>query len=779
MNVFKQNLLCAMVIFLCVALLFSGCQPASAHTHGFYLTVEDPAYLERAATCTEQAVYYYSCRCGDKGTKTFVGGDVAPHTFTEKVIEDPYLCTEATTREAAKYYYACAACRKCGTDTYYHGEALPDFSDSVGYMDCDYTITVEQTLPSGTYTLKYEDESGALSDYADICKLEPGESYDSFITQNAAPQAATKIGVYDASGTRVGSIAFVASFKSDLGGKLYSFGAISDAHIGYDTSESDLKEALSYFEEKTDIAFIANCGDMATGGADANLITYQSVVNRYTTKPVYEITGNHEASRGYLAMDALKEYTGEELYYSFQQGNDVYIMVGMYDVHEGEQFSEEELLWLYQTLEANRDKRCFVFMHLNPLDGSGDAVDLDLAGDMLSNSRGETFYSMMDHYENVIWFHGHTHQKFATQEIAAMNNYDDVRGSHSVHIPSLSVPRIAEGIEMTDDTSASEGYVVDVYENAVVLLGRDFVTGKFLPVATFCLDTTAKEIAADAYYDNAQNIVNANSSVLKEADTWYEGSVSKASITQIIISKEIPEFYSECWDGSISGNGCVMIYRDGAELYIVCGENGVQANRNSKNLFAGFTSLKEIVGLEYFSTANVEEFEAAFENCKSLTEMDLSQFDLKYVVSLRGLFKGCSSLTSVTLPSNLGVSATGGRMYILQSLFEDCKSLAAVDISMIPGNRANISNMFKDCTALTTVKLGAITVTAAANTFYHCGKLTTVELSGTDFSMCDTMAQMFRGCSVLTLDCTQWNVEKCEDITDFNTDAPGVVAPII
>ena len=633
-------------------------------------------------------------------------------------------------------------------------------------------------MPDGVYTLRFESNTELLSDYAEICKLKAGESYAGLIAQNVAPQEATIIGVYNASGTRMGGIAVVESFHKDLGEKLYSFGAISDTHIGYATAETDLENALSYFEKDASIAFIANCGDLATGGAEANLSAYKSIVNG-CSKPIYEIAGNHEASRGHLAMDGIKVYTGEDLYYSFTQGDDVYIMVGMYDVHAGEQFSEEELLWLYQTLEENRNKRCFVFMHLNPRDGSGDAINLDLEGDMLSNNRGDTFYNLMDHYENVIWFHGHTHEKFETQELAAMNTYDNIFGIHSLHIPSLSVPRYAEEGVLTDDKAASEGYVVDVYEEAVVLRGRDFVSGKFLPIASFCLDTTPKTIAAETFADDAQNIVNANSNVLKEADTWYEGSVSKATITQITISKEIPEFYSECWDGSISGNGCVMIYRDGVELYIVCGENGVQANRNSNNLFAGFTNLKEIVGLEYFSTENVEEFEAAFENCKSLTEMDLSQFDLKYVVSLRGLFKGCTSLTSVTLPSNLGVSATGGKMYILQSLFEDCKSLAAVDISMIPGNRANIGNMFKDCTALTTVKLGAITVTAAANTFYHCGKLTTVELSGTDFSMCDTMVQMFRGCSVLTLDCTQWNVEKCEDITDFNTDAPGVVAPII
>jgi len=656
---------------------------------------------------------------------------------------------------------------------------MPDLPDSVGFMNYDYALTLDSTLPADTYTLKYEDEMGALSEYANICSLEAGQTYSGLIAQNAAPQTATKIGVYNASGTRVGSIALVTSFRKDLGDKLYSFGAISDTHIGYDTAEDDLENALSYFDKDASIAFVANCGDLATGGADANLHTYKSIVERYS-KPVYEIAGNHEANRGYLAMDGLKAFTGEDLYYSFTQGNDVYIMVGMYDVHAGEQFSEEELKWLYETLEANRDKRCFVFMHLNPRDGSGDAVNLDLEGDMLSNNRGETFYSLMDHYENVIWFHGHTHEKFEAQELAAMNTYDNVLGSHSVHIPSLSVPRDTEGMVLTDDTAASEGYVVDVYENAIVLRGRDFVGGKFLPVATFCLDTTIKTVAADAYKDDAQNIINANSNILKEADTWYESSISKSAISRIIIGEDVaPKYYSECWDASISGNGRIMVYRDGTELYIVCGADGILANKNSQKLFAGFTGLNEIVGLEKINTKNVVEFTSAFENCKKLKELDISSFDLKYVINLRGVFKGCASLTSVILPENIGISATGGNIYILQGLFEECKALTSVDVSMLLNKPANISNIFKDCIALEKVTFGEMQVTAAANAFYNCGKLKTIDLHNVDFSACDTMLQMFQGCASLTLDCSEWDTTKCEDITNFNNGAPGVTPPIM
>ena len=87
--------------------------------------------------------------------------------------------------------------------------------------------------------------------------------------------------------------------------------------------------------------------------------------------------------------------------------------------------------------------------------------------------------------------------------------------------------------------------------------------------------------------------------------------------------------------------------------------------------------------------------------------------------------------------------------------------------------------MFKDCVELKDVKFGDMQVVAAANAFYNCGKLTSIELQGVDFSTCDTMLQMFQGCASLTLDCSEWDTTKCEDITNFNNGAPGVKPPIL
>jgi hypothetical protein len=163
---------------------------------------------------------------------------------------------------------------------------------------------------------------------------------------------------------------------------------------------------------------------------------------------------------------------------------------------------------LYETLEANRNKRCFLFQHAFNFGGSGNAFGL-YTYDLLSGTRGKVFKSLLSHYHNVVWFHGHSHTKFHGQEFNYMANYDKVLGCHSVHVPSCDVPRTdADGdLEFQTEYQDSEGYLVDVYPNGIYLRGFDFVKKKFIPIASYWLDTTLQTIQAGTYTDSTGTIV--------------------------------------------------------------------------------------------------------------------------------------------------------------------------------------------------------------------------------------------------------------------------------
>ena len=341
-------------------------------------------------------------------------------------------------------------------------------------------------------------------------------AYKLFISQNVALLNTRRIGIYDSNGNRVGQIPLGSLTPPTEWKKLCSFGALSDIHLQQATGQGDFQRALSYFTNEENVDFTCVCGDLVGYYAsEANLSVFKSNVDTYSPNtPVYAIAGNHDViaaeSENWAKIDEattnvwLVTYTGHPRYYSFTQGNDVYIMVGLASNSASDFLTIEELQWLYETLEANRNKRCFVFMHVFPWDGSGDVLDA-YPTDLMSGTPGKVFYSLMKHYRNVIWLHGHSHVRFSGQEYGDMANIDNKYGRWSVHIPSCAVPKTGDEHRTSLDAE-SEGYVVDVYENGIHLRGRDFVKGEFLPIASYWLDTTLQTIPAGTYTDSTGTI---------------------------------------------------------------------------------------------------------------------------------------------------------------------------------------------------------------------------------------------------------------------------------
>lgn len=333
--------------------------------------------------------------------------------------------------------------------------------------------------------------------------------YENFISQNVAPYDASKITVYK-DGVKKGDFRLQNLRLPRLGDKLYSFGALSDVHITYNTAQSDFQKAFAFFNETVDFACI--CGDLTSQGIETEMALYKQCVEEYSEIPVYDIAGNHESyaedwsQNGEAVVRSLmKTYTGRELQYTFTQGDDVFIMVGV--CADAAKFGEGGLQWLYETLEENRNKRCFLFQHIRPDDSCGNAYGI-YKNDIWNGTQSVVFENLLKHYKNCIFFHGHSHLKFALQTNDNLANIDRKYGMYSVHIPSIAAPRTGnlDGTGRTELYAESEGYVVDVYRNHVVLRGRDFVAEKFLPIAQYCLETELVEIPAKTFTDSTGTI---------------------------------------------------------------------------------------------------------------------------------------------------------------------------------------------------------------------------------------------------------------------------------
>ncbi len=102
--------------------------------HDFTEKCEDEKHVKSKASCTEKAVYYYDCsRCDKISDKDTFTGSTLGHDFTEKITDKAHLVSTATCTKAAVYKYDCSRCDKISeTDTFEHGKPLGhDFTEKL------------------------------------------------------------------------------------------------------------------------------------------------------------------------------------------------------------------------------------------------------------------------------------------------------------------------------------------------------------------------------------------------------------------------------------------------------------------------------------------------------------------------------------------------------------------------------------------------------------------------------------------------------------------------
>ena len=332
------------------------------------------------------------------------------------------------------------------------------------------------------------------------------------IAENIVPSNIKGLAVFNGD-TKICDVDISKMKPNNLGKKLYSFGLVADIHIFHLPANWNpnpkFDNALTYFESKNCIMCVV-AGDLTQAGFymdktendvttyyydEGQFAKYKEICDKHTI-PVYELCGNHESmfNKSITAhLDKLNVYTGKGvLSYTIEQQNDLFILIGQ--PQGNVVMSDEDLQWLSETLEANKNRRCFVFVHAYIEEDSGDAMDVrensifEYWGEVNKNA----FMNLLRQYPNTILFHGHSHMKFECQKLDKSANYTDKNGFKSVHIPSLGVPRDVDTVkkESINDDSASQGYIVDVYDDCIVLNGMDLINNKLVLLGYYKIDTT-------------------------------------------------------------------------------------------------------------------------------------------------------------------------------------------------------------------------------------------------------------------------------------------------
>ena len=159
-------------------------------------------YRSTPATCTEAAVYFYSCSCGEKGSETFTDGDPLGHRYGQWISNGDgthtHTCTAdgCTDSENADCHGGAATCTSaaiCSDCKEYYGEALGhDLDDGVvttpagctttgintyTCQRCSYTETEIISAAGHNYTEKVTAPSCLTNGYTTYTCESCGHSY--------------------------------------------------------------------------------------------------------------------------------------------------------------------------------------------------------------------------------------------------------------------------------------------------------------------------------------------------------------------------------------------------------------------------------------------------------------------------------------------------------------------------------------------------------------------------------------------------------------------------
>jgi hypothetical protein len=86
------------------------CTLCTQHVHKFEVKDTNNKYVDKSATCTTKATYFYKCvGCDAKGTETYEFGEYASHIWTNNK-DEQYIKVAATCNAVATYYKSCLVC---------------------------------------------------------------------------------------------------------------------------------------------------------------------------------------------------------------------------------------------------------------------------------------------------------------------------------------------------------------------------------------------------------------------------------------------------------------------------------------------------------------------------------------------------------------------------------------------------------------------------------------------------------------------------------------------
>lgn len=273
----------------------------------------------------------------------------------------------------------------------------------------------------------------------------------------------------------------------DMNRPLLTFQVITDTHVTSDPENAynrNFEQALQDIEANGMASSgIMHAGDVTDHGYPQEYEEFRRIWDAYSDRlpPLYLATGNHDVGLGEWEsrLGNFLAATGMPAAYHDHWINGYhFIFLG---TEKGLELfcdlSEEQLHWLDMKLgeKASPDKPVFVFLHQPLMNTTAGSMEAQQWYGVTQDTELKTILSK---HRQALLFTGHGHW-----ELEAPRNYYDGEGTLPAMFNAASVAYL-----WTDDgerKEGSQGYYVEVYEDRVLVKGRDFASGTWVQSAQY------------------------------------------------------------------------------------------------------------------------------------------------------------------------------------------------------------------------------------------------------------------------------------------------------
>ena len=420
-----------------------------------------------------------------------------------------------------------------GTDTADYGAASATVQASVTNGKSTLSVTVTpSSAASLTYRLYWAKNGVRLQDYLPIKEVTHSGDGAFVIACNDClfmPAEADSIEVAVVEGASTSCfITAPSKLKAPASTYRYSFQVLTDLHASSSLPchIPNLKMALrDVAKNSTDSIGIFTAGDNTDRGQqdqyDLLLQTINEVKAEVTLPPITFAIGNHDEVYGGTYQEEIERFISNfntpGLYYSVERNGTKFILLGSEEQTTAGTISDTQFAWLESELQnTDPDQPVFLFLHQplkDTVSGTLSWKDASIQRWYLGESASTKLHAVLKNYPNAVLFSGHTHSSFEQERPMLYGE-----GTDATFINAASTAYLWGDDNL--DFQGSQGLYVEVYEDYILVKGRDFTRQKWCGVAQFLIPLNADAAADDLVSDNVGDWSFDSSVMQVEADAY-------------------------------------------------------------------------------------------------------------------------------------------------------------------------------------------------------------------------------------------------------------------